>query len=457
MKSPKVPSPRPIPHHREGYRFVSNPIEKIHERQKRLKQRLRGTSTGTMGHRKKKKRPPYIPDDDTLGGPDDRWMLPGPWPVGQGHTAVVKVLGDGNRRKCFKQKWLDTYPWMITNEISGLKAMGGLHAPGYISHDNTTVTMTDVGVHLSASNMPDDWDAQIGSIIQALAKVNIRHNDIIPRNIMLKDGQIKLIDFSMSSIIGRPFPRPWPNKRLLKIIQRDGDEIMLRRAINFLLGRQEEWKELRRAMADLGTKLCPGSTTRSGWMYHDVPFRIEQIAHRKHTGKRAGAIKAAYDLDGKKGLDLGSSVGGMSFWLNKYGATMIGIERDPQAIRVAKALQAYYAIDNVKFLHGNVNDALAQQTRYDFICYLSTFMWVLKEDGLDAARESLERIGQVTDTLFFETSHGDAMAGGAVIKAGLNDKDKMNAFVMKHAGLTNMKEIFVDKGWNNRRLVMFTR
>jgi len=407
--------------------------------------------------KRKKKRPAYMPDDKVLGGPTDRWMFAGPYPVGQGHTAIVKVLADGSHQKCFRKDWLTKCPYMVSSEARGLKALGGVHAPRYIGHDKTSVTMSDAGVHLSAENMPDDWDSQIYSIVQALKKAGIRHNDIIPRNIMVRDGQIKLIDFSMSTIIGKPFPDPWPNKRLLKIIQRDGDEIMLRRAINYLLKRQDEWREVNQAMALLGTKRVPGSTTKAGWLYHDVPFHIAQTTHRKHTGMRALAIKAVYDLNGKVGLDLGSSVGGMSFWLNSFGASMIGVERDPQAVRVATALQNYYAIDETMFINSKVNVELNENYVYDFVVYLSTFMWVLKEEGLAGAKRSLERIGRITDTLFFETSHGDAMAGGAVIKAGLNDRDKMNKLVMDCTGFTKMKELYIDTGWNNRRLVMFTR
>lgn len=424
-----------------------NPIKGLTSKKDRKRKKMKG----------KGKRPPYKPTDDTLGEPDDRWMLPGPWPIGQGHTAVVQVLEDGNHRKEFRSKWLAKFPWMIKNEIRGLKLMNGVHAPRYISHAETSVTMTDVGVHLTAENMPDDWDAQIGSIVRQLEKAGFRHNDIIPRNMMVKDGEIKLIDFSISVVIGKPYPNPWPNERLLKIVLRDGDEIMLRRAVNFLLERQSEWKEVLRTIHSLGTKLSAGSTTRPGWMYHDVPFEIDQTAHRKHTGKRAEAIKTAYDVEGKTGLDLGCSVGGVSFWLNKFGASMVGVERDPQAFLVAMALKAYYDIGDVMFIRDKVNHALKQAYKYDFVCYLSTFMWVLKNEGLEAARESLARIGEITDVLFFETSHGDAMAGKAVIAAGLNDKDKMDGLVKECTGLTYSKDIFVDKGWNNRRLVMFTR
>jgi hypothetical protein len=49
------------------------------------------------------------------------------------------------------------------------------------------------------------------------------------------------------------------------------------------------------------------------------------------------------------------------------------------------------------------------------------------------------------------------MAGGAVKAAGLDSKDKMDKLVMDCTRLTKMKELFIDKGWNNRRLVMFTR
>ena len=431
------------------------------ERAKKRKNRRKNPPTDGVIRkdrvRRRRKKPPYIPSDDILGGPTDQWMQPGPYPIGQGHTAIVKVLPDGNHQKCFKPKWIAGYPYMIGNEVRGLKQMDGLHAPRYICSDDTSVTMADAGVHLTAANMPDDWDRQIGSIIGTLKQAGIRHNDIIPRNIMVRDSIITLIDFSMSTIIGKPFSEPWPNNRLLKIIQRDGDSVMLRRAINFLLGRQEEWKGVNRAIAKLGAKRMAGSNTHPGKMYHDVPFTLEHTSHRKHTGKRAAAMKVVYDFKDKSGLDLGSSVGGISFWLNRFGATMRGVERDPQAVRVANALKDYYAIENVGFTCGQINVFLELAPRYDFVCYLSTFMWLLKDEGLEAAKESLRKIGKITDTLFFETSQGDAMAGGAVIKAGLKDKAKMDALVMECTGMTKMKGLFIDKGWNNRRLVMFAR
>jgi hypothetical protein len=232
---------------------------------------------------------------------------------------------------------------------------------------------------------------------------------------------------------------------------------MLRRAINFILNKQEQWKEVQAAIANLGVRLVPGSNTRRGWMYHDVPFSIAQITHRKHTGERASAIRDAYNLEGMMGLDLGCSVGGMSFWLNRFDASMFGVERDAQSIRVANALKRYYDISGVIFANIRVDEALSQSNKYDFVVYLSTFMWVLKEQGLVGAKESLWRIGEITDTLFFETSHGDAMAGSAVIKAGLDNKNRMDALVMECTGFNNVKELFVDRAWNNRRLVMFTR
>jgi len=403
------------------------------------------------------KKPAYIPDDRVLGGAADRWMMPGPYPLGQGHTAIVRVLPDGNHQKCFRQKWLNAYSYMIAAEVRGLKAMSGVHAPLYIGHDATSVTMSDAGVHLTAANMPIDWDAQIGSIVQLLKKAGLRHNDIIPRNMMVKDGQIKLIDFSMSTIVGKPFPKPWPNKRLLKIIQRDGDEIMLRRAINFILNRQNQWGELTRAMASIGTKLVAGSSTRTGWMYHDVPFCIAQTTHRKRTGNRAMAINEVYDLNGKVGLDLGCSVGGISFWLHKFGASMVGVERDVEAIRVARALKQYYGIRGVTFINDKVTNVLQRAGPCGFVIYLSTFMWVLKEEGLVAAKETLHRIGAITSTLFFETSYGDAMAGAAVKAARLDSKEAMDRLVIECTGFKNSTELFIDKGWNNRRLVMFTK
>ncbi|KPK74955.1 MAG: hypothetical protein AMJ79_12785 [Phycisphaerae bacterium SM23_30] len=407
--------------------------------------------------KKKRKRPTYIPNDKILGGPNDRWMEPGPYPLGEGHTAIVTPLPNGNHKKHFRAKWLERCPWMLGSEIYGLQVMEGIHAPQYISHDKISVTMSDAGVHLTAENMPVDWDSQIGSIIHRLKKTGLRHNDIIPRNMMIKDGEIKLIDFSMSTIIGQPFHQPWPNNRLLKIIQRDGDEKMLRRAINYILNKQNEWKELQTAMAAIGTVRSPGSSTRPGWMYHDVPFCLPQVTHRKNTGARARAIRDAYNLNGKHGLDLGCSVGGMSFWLNRFGAGVLGVERDPQSLRVAHALKNYYGIGGVAFVDDSIWDALTYARYNDFVVYLSTFMWVLKERGLDVAKATLKRIGEITNVLFFETSHGDAMAGGAVKAARLDSKDAMDALVREYTGFTNIKELYIDKAWNNRRLVMFTR
>jgi len=67
------------------------------------------------------------------------------------------------------------------------------HPPNDIEN---TIDMSYCGEPLT--KLPDNWKCQAEEILQALKDVNIVHRDIIPRNLLIKDGVIKLIDFSWS-------------------------------------------------------------------------------------------------------------------------------------------------------------------------------------------------------------------------------------------------------------------
>lgn len=66
----------------------------------------------------------------------------------------------------------------------------------YSKHGDTILKMSYCGEPLR--QLPSNWELQAEEILFSLKKFNIVHRDIIPRNLLVQDGKIKLIDFSWS-------------------------------------------------------------------------------------------------------------------------------------------------------------------------------------------------------------------------------------------------------------------
>ena len=153
-----------------------------------------------------------------------------------------------------------------------------------------------------------------------------------------------------------------------------------------------------------------GSSTKVGRLYHDLPFGPDIKVHRSGTELRAKLITDNYDVKRKFGLDLGCSVGGITFRLQLAGAYMMGVDYDPQALAVANYFENQVGT-GATFVNEDIALSLLRDLHeVDFIVWLDQWMWFHKEHGRVLAEKALSVIYNKCDVLFFSTSQGDGQA-----------------------------------------------
>jgi len=211
-------------------------------------------------------------------------------------------------------------------------------------------------------------------------------------------------------------------------------------------------KKLRELAEQIGIQHKPGSTTKPGKLYHDIPFD-KFSTHREGTEKRAQLILDNYSVSNKAGLDLGCSVGGMSFYLTLAGATMTGVDYDPAVIEFAKAAASEYNCP-VDFKRKSITAHLIKEMpKYDFIIWLDQWMWIVKDQGWKAATELLKQVSRKAPIMFFSTSQNDGQAKNQIKSA--NDG---SALLKQHTIYTNIQNLgVVDDNWHKRSTFICSR
>lgn len=165
-----------------------------------------------------------------------------------------------------------------------------------------------------------------------------------------------------------------------------------------------------------------------GKAYHDIPG-VPGDVYRPGSDLRAQHIADYLDVDGKRGIDIGCSVGGISFALADRGACMYGVDYDESSIAVAVRAQADRPDLNLCFRTMDLRsdevweDICAE--RFDFAVWLSQWMWLAKQDGMERAKRRLRQLSTSVPALVFETAQGphDGAAGSREVTgpAGVRD------------------------------------
>ena len=102
---------------------------------------------------------------------------------------------------------------VFENEIMWLKKMAEFdRVPTIIDYDTSNRSMTTVylGDILTKKTIPADWESQVEYILKKLKKYGCSHNDIKPRDIVVMEGKLSLVDFGWATIIGDPLPESFP-------------------------------------------------------------------------------------------------------------------------------------------------------------------------------------------------------------------------------------------------------
>jgi len=171
-------------------------------------------------------------------------------------------------------------------------------------------------------------------------------------------------------------------------------------------------------------------------------------------------FKEVYDFKGKKGLDLGCNIGGITFSLAINGAKMTGVEIKPSNIAIANACEEYYCL-NTKFIEDNIVDFVKDLEHYDFCVFVATWHWIVKQEGLEKATEVLKRVSENCDVMFLETNfgHEEGLTGSEETMSdnGLDSESKLIEFIIKNTEYNKVKNIGTCIGWNNRITFMCSK
>ena len=210
--------------------------------------------------------------------------------------------------------------------------------------------------------------------------------------------------------------------------------------------------DTKEAIRNLGKERFAGSNIAQGKAYHSFDG-LETTSYTGNVGQRVNLITDNYDVNGKKGVDLGCSVGGISIELARRGASMCGYDHDHQAIEVARTYSKEFGLFNI-FSSQNIDLDFIKKipfSDYSFCIWFSHWMWFLKQHGIEDALDALWHLGKNVPVLFFETSLGDGMAGKEVSAQGIDEKKMMQ--ILGHC-YKSVKKIGVDEQWRKRPIFM---
>lgn len=200
-----------------------------------------------------------------------------------------------------------------------------------------------------------------------------------------------------------------------------------------------------------------GGSIEDGKAYHDIPGKPGRT-FRNDSQKRADQIAEHIDVAGKTGIDLGCSVGGVSFGLVNHGAIMFGFDHDESAIALANKHAQDHSLNATFAPVDLANDALWTTlivgSRADFAVWLANWMWIAKVVGVDKAKQRLAELCEAVPVLAFETAQG---AGGSMAGTfGMRTNDDV-ANLLHGAGFTDVHCVPVVDGWHGRSLFIARR
>lgn len=173
--------------------------------------------------------------------------------------------------------------------------------------------------------------------------------------------------------------------------------------------------------------MFPGSSTKSGYYYHEPPVPGDFKFQRADNTCRLEPLLLHQEWKNKTVLDYGCNVGYFSTKLAMQGAKVIGIDIDTEAIEAADrfALEAKVG-DRVRFIARKTSDRFLMSGVPEVAVVLSTVPWIIKtEPNPVSVLHEIFRAPTAYIELMYE---GDGRAGMKGIKNDADARKWINQF-----------------------------
>lgn len=221
-------------------------------------------------------------------------------------------------------------------------------APRVIDIEKDCIYLSYEGEPISKNNnniSREDYLSQSKNILHILHRLGIRHNDLLERNTLLKDGVLKIIDFTLAEYPGLDIASHLPEQSWARLNQ---DYRLLSYAKIFPERLSAEVMELKRQRyRQIASEV---------YNYHNLGVGMYDESEKEKTpygyGERYNFDRMAmmvmnYDFSHKNVVDLGCNSGWFSFQSAMLGAKkVLGIDYElegkmGQSIRYARAFADY--------------------------------------------------------------------------------------------------------------------
>jgi hypothetical protein len=202
-------------------------------------------------------------------------------------------------------------------------------------------------------------------------------------------------------------------------------------------------------------KPVEGASLKEGWAYHDIPGK-QGPSYRSGSLDRSRQIADHFDVNGKAGVDIGCSLGGISFGLLTLGASqMSGFDYDESAIDVARrhaaALNLRANFECIDIASEAAFDYMLKDNP-DFVVWLSNWMWIAKQKSEKLAKECLRKVSRKCPVLIFETAEVEGSIAG---NFGIQNADDVKDLLLANTSYSNVECIGLSvDGWHNRHIFM---
>lgn len=110
--------------------------------------------------------------------------------------AILNIEGDIVKKKYYSHNQI-----LYQTEMHWLKKLGSSpFIPELIEYSDDALSLTTrySGEPISAENAPADWEKQLTDILFFLKQADCHHGDLLPQNLLVKNGKLRVIDFAFA-------------------------------------------------------------------------------------------------------------------------------------------------------------------------------------------------------------------------------------------------------------------